>query len=193
VHKASRKNKNFIRWLCYKTSILRAPPPPFDMTHLIALLLTLCCAISQAATITGKVVAVADGDTITVLDANKVQHKIRLGGIDAPEKAQPYGQTSKQSLSDLVYGKTVTVGTDKTDHYGREVGKVQVDGVDANLEQVRRGLAWHYKAYQREQSPEDRLAYAAAEKDAAAARLGLWQDAVPVAPWEWRHPVKAAP
>ena len=72
------------------------------MPHLFALLLALCCAISQAATITGKVVAVADGDTITVLDANKVQHKIRLGGIDAPEKAQPYGQTSKQSLFDLV-------------------------------------------------------------------------------------------
>jgi endonuclease YncB( thermonuclease family) len=150
------------------------------MPHLIALLLTLCCAISHAATITGKVVAVADGDTITVLDANKVQHKIRLGGIDAPEKAQPFGDKAKQSLSDLVYGKTVTVDTDKTDRYGREVGKVLVDGVDTNLEQVRRGLAWHYKAYQREQSPSDRLAYAAAEKDAAAAHLGLWQDALPV-------------
>ena len=172
--------------------MLSVLPPP-NMPHLIALLLTLCCAISQAATITGKVVAVADGDTITVLDAGNVQHKIRLGGIDAPEKAQPYGQTSKQSLSDLVYGKTVMVDTDKTDRYGREVGKVLVDGVDTNLEQVRRGLAWHYKAYQREQPPEDRLAYAAAEKDAAAAHLGLWQDAVPVAPWDWRHPAKAAP
>ena len=154
----------------------------------------LCLALqAHADTLLGKVVAVADGDTITVLDANKVQHKIRLGGIDAPEKAQPFGQTSKQSLSDLVHGKTVTVDTDKTDRYGREVGKVQVDGVDANLEQVRRGLAWHYKAYQREQPPGDRLAYAAAEKDAAAARLGLWQDAVPVAPWDWRHSAKVVP
>ena len=57
----------------------------------------------------------------------------------------------------------------------------------------RRHCPWHYKAYQREQPADDRLAYAAAEKDAAAARLGLWQDAVPVAPWEWRHPVKVAP
>ena len=109
----------------------------------------LCLALHTfAATIEGRVVGVADGDTITVLDTGKVQHKIRLAGIDAPEKAQPYGQTSKRSLSDLVYGKTVTVDTDKTDRYGREVGKVLVDGVDTNLEQVRRGLAWHYKAYQ---------------------------------------------
>ena len=148
----------------------------------MALLLPLCPA-SQAATITGMVVSVADGETVTVLDAGKVQHKIRLGGIDAPEKAQPFGQQSKQSLSDLVYGKAVMVDTGKTDRYGREVGKVLADGLDANLEQVKRGLVWHYKAYQREQSPSDRLDYAA-----AAARLGLWQDAVPVAPWEWRHP-----
>jgi endonuclease YncB( thermonuclease family) len=147
----------------------------------------------QADTLLGKVIHVQDGDTITVLAADKVQHKILLAGIDAPEKAQRFGNKSKQRLSDLVFGKTVSVDTDKTDRYGREVGKVQLDGVDANLEQVRRGLAWHYKAYQREQSPEDRLAYAAAEKDAAAARLGLWQDAVPVAPWEWRHPAKVAP
>ena len=147
----------------------------------------------NAATIEGRVVGVADGDTITVLDANKVQHKIRLGGIDAPEKAQPYGQQSKQSLSDLVYGKTVMVDTDKTDRYGREVGKVLVDGVDANLEQLKRGMAWHYKAYQREQSLDDRLAYAAAENESAAAHIGLWQDPQPVAPWAFRHPAKAAP
>ena len=156
------------------------------------MLLALACT-ANAETITGLVVGVSDGDTITVLDANKVQHKIRLGGIDAPEKAQPYGQQSKQSLSDLVYGKTVMVNTDKTDRYGREVGKVLVDGVDANLEQLKRGTAWHYKAYQREQSLDDRLAYAAAENESAAAHIGLWQDPEPVAPWAFRHPAKAAP
>ena len=102
-----------------------------------ALLLTLCPA-SQAATITGMVVSVADGDTITVLDTSQTQHKIRLGGIDAPEKAQPYGKQSKQSLSDMVFGKTVTVDTGKTDRYGREVGKILVDGMDANLEQLKK-------------------------------------------------------
>lgn len=68
-----------------------------------------------------------------------------------------------------------------------------VDGVDANLEQLKRGMAWHYKAYQREQSLDDRLAYAAAEKESAASRIGLWQDTEPVAPWAFRHPAKAAP
>ena len=84
------------------------------------------------------VVSVADGDTITVLDTSQTQHKIRLGGIDAPEKAQPYGKQSKQSLSDMVFGKTVTVDTGKTDRYGREVGKILVDGMDANLEQLKK-------------------------------------------------------
>ena len=75
------------------------------MPHLTALLFCLCCAISQAATITGKVVSLADGDTITVLDADKTQHKVRRSGIDAPEKKQPFGQRSKESLTDLVFAK----------------------------------------------------------------------------------------
>jgi hypothetical protein len=99
---------------------------------------------------------VADGDTITVLDENRHQHKIRLAGIDAPEKAQDFGQRSKQSLSDQAYRQHVMVETGKTDRYGRLVGKVLVNGQDVNLEQVRRGMAWHYKAYQREQAPADR-------------------------------------
>ena len=175
-------------------SLGKADPPTCrrPAAFFAVLLLTLFPA-SQAATITGMVVSVADGDTITLLDNTQTQHKIRLGGIDAPEKAQPYGQPSKQSLSDMVFGKTVTVDTDKTDRYGREVGKVLVDGMDANLEQLKKGLAWHYKAYEREQTPSGRRNYAAAEKDAAAARLGLWQDAEPVPPWEWRHPAKASP
>ena len=85
-------------------------------------------------------VGVADGDTVTVLDTTNTQHKICLSGIDAPEKKQPFGQRSKQSLSDLVFDKQVTVETDKKDKCRREVGNV-------NLEQVTRGFAWHYKAY----------------------------------------------
>lgn len=162
------------------------------MPHLLALFILMVCAANDAATITGKVVTVADGDTITVMDAGKVQHKIRLSGIDAPEKAQSFGQRSKQNLSDLLFDKGVTVNTLKTDRYGRDIGKVLVDGRDASLEQVRRGLAWHYKAYLLDQSPDDRLSYAAAEKEAIAARQGLWQDALPIAPWEWRHQTKAA-
>lgn len=153
---------------------------------LATFVLSLACT-AFAATIEGRVVAVADGDTITVLDADKVQHKIRLAGIDAPEKNQAFGQRSKESLSELVFSKTVTVQTDKRDKYRREVGKVLVDGVDANLVQVQRGLAWHYKAYEREQSASDRKAYADAENEASAARHGLWADVEPVLPWEFRR------
>jgi endonuclease YncB( thermonuclease family) len=147
------------------------------------LLSALAC---NAAIIEGRVVGVADGDTITVLDAAKTQHKIRLAGIDAPEKSQPFGQRSKESLSDLVFSKTVTVETGKTDRYGREVGKVLADGIDANLAQLQRGFAWHYKAYEREQTATDRKLYADAESEAKATHRGLWKVAEPVAPWEYR-------
>ena len=139
-----------------------------------------------AETITGQVVGVVDGDTITVLDAEKVQHKIRLAGIDAPEKKQAFGNRSKESLSDMVFDKTVNVETEKRDRYGRQIGKVLVDGRDVNLVQVERGMAWFYRQYQREQSPNDRKLYEAAEDAAKAAKRGLWRDADPVAPWDFR-------
>ena len=139
----------------------------------------------------GKVVGVSDGDTITVLDSTKTQHKIRLSGIDAAEKAQPFGQRSKEHLSDSVFGKQVVVDSNKTDKYGRTVGKVMVAGKDANLEQIKAGLAWHYKEYAKEQSVIDRTTYAAAEGAARSARVGLWQDKAPAPPWEWRHDGKS--
>lgn len=153
----------------------------------VAAALLLAALTGNGATIEGKVVGVADGDTITVLDSTNTQHKIRLSGIDAPEKGQPFGNRSKQSLSDLVFAKTVAVDTDKRDKYKRNVGKVMVDGFDANLEQIRRGMAWHYKAYEREQSALDRRAYSDAEIEAKAARRGLWVDSEPVPPWDFRH------
>lgn len=140
-----------------------------------------------AATLIGKVVGVSDGDTITVLDAGKVQHKIRLAGIDAPEKAQAFGQSSKEHLSDSVFGKQVQVEFSKTDKYGRIVGKVLVNGMDANLQQVRSGMAWHYKEYMGEQTSADRASYAQAESFAKSSQQGLWRDAKPMPPWEWRH------
>lgn len=144
----------------------------------------------SAETIQGKVIGIADGDTITVLDQSKTQHKIRLAGIDAPEKGMPFGQKSKEHLSGLVAGKQVTVETTKLDRYGRNVGKVLVEGLDANLAQVEAGFAWHYKAYQREQSVVDRQTYSKAEEHAREARKGLWLDREPVPPWEWRKSVK---
>lgn len=156
--------------------------------YLLAVPLALLFAFAiNAETITGQVVGVADGDTITVLDADKVQHKIRLAGIDAPEKKQAFGNRSKESLSDLVFDKTVNVETDKRDRYRREIGKVLVNGRDVNLVQVERGMAWFYRQYQREQSPNDRRLYEAAEDAAKAGRRGLWRDTDPVPPWEFRH------
>jgi len=153
---------------------------------LVCLLLALGCA-AHAETVTGRVVGVADGDTITVLDADKIQHKIRLAGIDAPEKKQAFGKRSKESLSDMVFGKTVNVETEKRDRYGRQIGKVLVNGQDVNVVQVERGMAWFYRQYQREQSPNDRKLYEAAEDAAKAGKRGLWRDADPVAPWDFRH------
>ena len=152
----------------------------------IVLMLALACA-ADAETVTGRVVGVADGDTITVLDADMVQHKIRLAGIDAPEKKQAFGNRSKESLSDMVYDKTVNVETEKRDRYGRQIGKVLVNGQDVNLVQVERGMAWFYRQYQREQSPNDRRLYEAAEDAAKAGKRGLWRDSEPVPPWDFRH------
>lgn len=142
---------------------------------------------ATADSLRGEVVGLADGDTITVLDSTKQQHKIRIAGIDAPEKRQPHGQTSKDSLASMVFRQQVTVQWSKRDRYGRLVGKVIVGGRDAGLEQVSRGMAWHYKAYMREQSSEDQERYARAEQEARTRTRGLWKDAHPVAPWDFRH------
>ena len=159
-------------------------PGTFAPSLLLALLFAFAC---NAATITGRVVAVADGDTITVLDADKVQHKIRLAGIDAPEKKQAFGNRSKESLSDLTFGKAVNVETNKRDRYDREIGKVLVNGQDVNLVQVERGMAWFYRQYQLEQSPNDRTLYEAAEDAARAGKRGLWRDVDPTPPWDFRR------
>ena len=156
------------------------------LNKIIILFITLNFNIAWAATLEGRVVGVADGDTITILDTTNTQHKIRLAGIDAPEKRQPFGNVSKQSLSDLVFGKQVIVEYQKLDRYDRVVGKVFVDGMNANLEQVRRGLAWYFKKYKSELVLNDRLAYLHAEEDAINARIGLWVEPNQIPPWEFR-------
>jgi endonuclease YncB( thermonuclease family) len=127
------------------------------------------------------VVSVADGDTITVLDENKTQIKVRLDAIDAPESGQPFGQAAKRALSEMVFGKDVVVIKKKEDRWGRTVGHVIVDGVDTNLAMLEAGMAWHYKQF------DQNRRLAAAERDAKEARRGLWQDSNPVPPWEWRR------
>ncbi len=107
------------------------------------------------------------------------------------EIRQPFGNRSKESLSDLAFDKTVNVESSKRDRYGRQIGKV--NGKDVNLMQVERGMAWFYRQYQREQSPNDRRLYEAAEDAAKADKRGLWRDADPVPPWEFRHKLGRSP
>ncbi len=153
---------------------------------LLAIVLSLLAVTASADTLTGRVVGIADGDTLTLLDATNTQYKIRLAGIDSPEKGQPFGQVCKQSLSDLAYDRVAAVESSKLDRYGRVIGKVLVNGQDVNLEQVRRGCGWHYKKYQNEQILDDRLSYNSAEESAKSRNVGLWTDHEPVPPWEWR-------
>jgi endonuclease YncB( thermonuclease family) len=150
------------------------------------LFLAIFIQSTYAEVISGRVVGVADGDTITLLDNTNTQHKIRLGGIDAPEKKQAFGNVSKQSLSDLVYNQQVDVEWHKEDRYGRKVGKVLVNREDVNLEQVKRGMAWYYKKYKGELEQSDRISYVQAEQDAQTNRLGLWLDESPTAHWDFR-------
>ena len=141
----------------------------------LCFVLLLMAGGALADVVTGKVVGVSDGDTITVLDSGKQQHKIRVAGIDAPEKNQPFGQRSKENLSRLVFGKEVDVQWTKHDRYQRIVGKVMVaapdcqrpdcaKALDAGLGQVTAGLAWWYRKYAKEQSAEDARSYETAEQ-----------------------------
>lgn len=139
-----------------------------------------------ADTLSGQVIAVSDGDTIGILDAQRVTHRVRLAGIDAPELGQPFSQRSKQHLAGLVHGREVQVEWNKLDRYGRIVGKVVADDLDVCREMVAAGLAWHYKAYQHEQLMEDRKAYSAAEDAAREGHLGLWSEPQPMPPWDYR-------
>jgi endonuclease YncB( thermonuclease family) len=127
------------------------------------------------------VVSVRDGDTLTVL-IDRQQVRVRLTEIDAPELGQPFGKRSRQSLSELCFGKTAELEVRDADRYGRTLARVTCAGTDANAEQVRRGYAWTYTRYAGPDSPLHAL-----QEEARAARRGLWKDPVPVPPWNWRR------
>jgi len=149
----------------------------------IVLLLVLSSTFSALAeTLVGDVVAVSDGDTLTILDANLNQYRIRLAGIDAPEKSQPFGQVAKQKLSKLCYDKVAQVNVVTIDRYKRVVGDVTCDDAHANAEMVRSGLAWVYRQYAKNFEYLFPL-----EKAARESRIGLWLDSHPTPPWIWRR------
>jgi len=163
----------------------------FEVRRGTRLAVLLCVALplslsrpALAGTFIAQVVGITDGDTVTVRSVGA----IRLVGIDAPEHGQPFAAESQEHLRTLVFGKDVSLDCNGGVSYGRLVCKVQLpDGEDVSLDQVKAGMAWHYKQYQTEQSPADRAAYAAAEDTARESHLGLWSDAHPIQPQDFRH------
>ena len=152
--------------------------------HLLSCILffTFAVVLAQDASqpLAGKVVSIADGDTLTLL-VGTTQHRIRLNGIDAPESTQAFGTKSKQAIADKVFGKDVTVKWATRDKYKRILGDVYLGDRWINHEMVAEGYAWHYIQY----STDAKLA--AAEKQAKEKKVGLWADAKPIPPWEFRR------
>lgn len=153
----------------------------------IIALTMLCAGGVQAQTISGFVTAITDGDTLVLLDAQKQQHKIRIAGIDAPEKVQAFGSKSTANLGRLAFNKNAVADCPKTDRYGRLICKVTVADQDVGLQQVKDGMAWWFRKYSKEQSPQDQTDYEQAETWAKMRRQGLWNDVNPAPPWEWRR------
>jgi endonuclease YncB( thermonuclease family) len=155
--------------------ILRALPVVLALAAVI-----LFAGAKPHYTLTGKVVAISDGDTLTVLDDSKTQHKIRLAGIDAPEKAQAFGNRAREALGDKVFQQSVRVEVIDIDRYKREVGRIYLGDRFINMEMVHDGLAWRYVQY------DEPGEFTAAETDAREHHRGLWADPHPMPPWEWR-------
>ena len=147
----------------------------------LSFIVALALPCTALADFVGKVVNVSDGDTLTVL-VDRTPVRVRLDAIDAPEIRQPYGRRSQQSLAELCAAKTARVMENGIDRYGRTIARITCDGVDANSEQVRRGMAWVFERY----APRTSALYGL-QGEARATRRGLWSDPGPVAPWEWRR------
>jgi len=147
-----------------------------------ALLLSIAPSLAMAADISCKVVGVSDGDTFTCLAAGNKQVKVRMAEIDTPESKQPYGTKSKQALSDLVFGKTVTLKVQDTDRYGRTVARAYVGGTDVNAHLVSQGAAWVYRQYSKDRN------LIGLEDQARKAKRGLWAlpESERMPPWDWR-------
>lgn len=151
---------------------------------IVAVILTFGAA--GAASLSGKIIVVSDGDTVHILTSEKKDIKIRLNKIDAPEHNQDFGQQSKKSLSDMIFGKTVTVQYQKKDRYGRVLGIIYLGGRDINLEQVKRGMAWVYRRYTSDP------VYIQAEGQARKNKIGLWSHPDPMNPEQFRHGSKSS-
>lgn len=136
---------------------------------------------AAAETIEGRIVAVIDGDSLTIVDRDKKRHRLRLAGIDAPELKQPFGAASRKSLAEICLKKPAAIDVVETDAYKRAIGKLKCAEVDANVEQVRRGMAWVRSGIILPNSPLPE-----AEANARLRGIGLWAGDKPEPPWEWR-------
>ncbi len=143
--------------------------------------LSLFVLSTYSQNISGKVVAITDGDTFKLLTKDSTLVIVRIANIDSPEKKQPYSQRAKQFVSDAIFGKVVVIKELKKDRYKRSVATVIYDkNLNLSEELLKQGLAWHYKQYSKDpmlQSLEDQ---------AKIKKIGLWQDPKPIPPWEWR-------
>jgi endonuclease YncB( thermonuclease family) len=156
----------------------------------ISLVLFTSTAISAGPLTPGLVIAISDGDTITLLTEDKQQLKIRLAGIDTPEKKQAFGTKARDHLASRIFKHDVEVDLRKKDQYGRYIGVIYISGVDMNQSMIQDGYAWFYKHYAKDQPKEEAQRYAKAEADARSKQRGLWSDPNPVPPWEFRKEAK---
>jgi endonuclease YncB( thermonuclease family) len=154
-------------------------------------------AINSYGDFHAQVIKIVDGDTIKVVDRYGNKHSVRLVGIDSPERDQPYGYEAHKSLEMLLDKKKIKIISPKKgislftmDRYRRVLGKVMLDDKDINLLQVRRGMAWHFKKYIKDQELEDQKIYSLAEDKARAKIIGLWKSGNQIAPWVWRKKFK---
>lgn len=161
------------------------PRPRFCLCLILFIGSSLWLSVAFGEVLIGTVIAVHDGDTITVRSESK-QIKIRLAGIDAPELNQPFGQDSRKVLREAVLERQVQLDVSKKDKYGRVVGRVKLNELDINLQQIQFGLAWVYPEYLRELAKEDRRLYLEVETSSKKNERGLWSAIDPVAPWLWR-------
>lgn len=153
---------------------------------LIASLLAALARPALAERVEGWVSWVDDGDSFIMTQDGGRQARVRIAGIDAPERGQPYSRVARTRLVELIKGRRVSVDAYKADIYGRLVGSVRADGRDVGLAQLEVGLAWHDVRHLAEQPADEARRYAEAESAARSARRGLWSWRAPVPPWEWR-------
>jgi len=170
---------------------------PLQLKNILFVLLALFLSLGLSAfaqgtnpsksIISGKVIGISDGDTITILVQGHEQYTVRLAAIDCPEKTQSFGNRAKRVLSEKVFGHNVRIENRGKDQYGRSLGIVMMGDIDINEYMISQGLAWHYKKYADKQPPEEADRYSRAEEIAKQNKKGFWIQDNPTPPWQYRN------